>query len=67
MKFECGKEPQFKCPHCPHRTKHKSSLQVHVGTKHPEQTLINSREFHIAMTRTRPEPFEYQNRIRESF
>jgi hypothetical protein len=33
-KFECGKEPQFQCPHCPLRTKHKSSLLTHVYCKH---------------------------------
>lgn len=51
LKFECGKEPKFQCPHCPHKTKHKSSLQVHIGTKHPEHTMVNSREFVIAMNR----------------
>ena len=35
LKFECGKEPQFQCPHCPIRTKHKSSLLTHIFCKHP--------------------------------
>jgi len=34
LKFECGKEPQFQCPHCPLRTKHKSSLLTHIYCKH---------------------------------
>jgi uncharacterized C2H2 Zn-finger protein len=34
LKFECGKEPQFQCPHCPIRTKHKSSLLTHIYCKH---------------------------------
>jgi rubrerythrin len=33
-KFECGKEPQFQCPHCLLRTKHKSSLLTHIYCKH---------------------------------
>jgi uncharacterized C2H2 Zn-finger protein len=34
LKFECGKEPQFQCPHCPLRTKRKSSLLTHIYCKH---------------------------------
>jgi hypothetical protein len=34
LKFECGKEPQFQCPLCPLRTKHKSSLLTHIYCKH---------------------------------
>jgi uncharacterized C2H2 Zn-finger protein len=34
LKYECGKEPQFQCPHCPLRTRHKSSLLTHIYCKH---------------------------------
>lgn len=35
LKFECGKEPQFHCPLCPLRTRHKSNLLSHMYCKHP--------------------------------
>ncbi|KAF6197387.1 hypothetical protein GE061_020271 [Apolygus lucorum] len=35
-KFECGVEPQFKCPVCPHKSKRKENLKVHLHTKHKE-------------------------------
>lgn len=31
---ECGQEPRFRCPYCPHRTKTKSNLKRHVKLKH---------------------------------
>jgi len=34
MRLECGKEPQFQCPHCPQRTTQKSSLLTHIHNKH---------------------------------
>lgn len=34
MRQECGKEPQFHCPYCPHVTKHKASLQKHINRRH---------------------------------
>lgn len=34
QKFECGKDPQFQCPHCPHRTKHKGNLKSHIISRH---------------------------------
>ncbi|KAE8747886.1 hypothetical protein FOCC_FOCC005499 [Frankliniella occidentalis] len=33
-RFECGKEPQFHCPYCPHRTKHKHALRSHMKSQH---------------------------------
>ncbi|KAG8259315.1 hypothetical protein J6590_014784 [Homalodisca vitripennis] len=34
QRYECGKEPQFACPHCPHRSRHKQDLKTHVAFKH---------------------------------
>lgn len=34
QRFECGKEPMFQCPMCPHRAKQKSNLKTHMGLKH---------------------------------
>lgn len=31
-RFECGKEPQFACPHCPHRCKRKGNFRRHLLT-----------------------------------
>lgn len=36
IKFECGKEPQFPCPHCDHRSKHKGDLKKHIAGRHSE-------------------------------
>ena len=33
-KYECGKEPQFQCPYCPHRSKHKKNLNQHIRRRH---------------------------------
>lgn len=33
-RLECGKEPQFLCPHCPHKCKRKENLVTHVAMKH---------------------------------
>lgn len=34
LRYECGKEPQFSCPHCPHKSKIKSNLTYHFLSKH---------------------------------
>lgn len=34
QRYECGKEPQFKCPYCAHRSHRKASVKSHVFSKH---------------------------------
>lgn len=34
QKYECEREPQFPCPHCPYRAKQKVHLRKHVFLKH---------------------------------
>ncbi|KAG8259265.1 hypothetical protein J6590_014734 [Homalodisca vitripennis] len=34
LRFECGKDPQFSCPHCPYRAKQKGNLRKHALLKH---------------------------------
>lgn len=34
QRYECGKEPQFQCPHCPYKAKQKSTLTAHIALKH---------------------------------
>ncbi|XP_043284393.1 longitudinals lacking protein isoform X20 [Venturia canescens] len=41
-RHECGKEPQFKCPYCPHRTKQRGNLYQHIRTNHPGKNVFSS-------------------------
>jgi hypothetical protein len=34
IRYECGIEPQFCCPYCPYRAKHKGNLSRHMKRKH---------------------------------
>lgn len=34
LNVECGKDPQLQCPYCPHRCKHKSSMNRHMKHLH---------------------------------
>ncbi|RZB39195.1 hypothetical protein BDFB_000068 [Asbolus verrucosus] len=34
QKWECGKEPQFNCPHCPYKAKQKMHVRRHVERMH---------------------------------
>ncbi|PSN32893.1 hypothetical protein C0J52_13317 [Blattella germanica] len=34
VKLECGKEPMFQCPYCPHRSKRKFNIKLHIRYKH---------------------------------
>lgn len=43
-RWECGKEPQFKCAYCPYKGKQKIHFIMHVMAKHKEhkQEVLNS-------------------------
>lgn len=34
MRLECGKDPTFYCPFCPHKAKVKSNLDQHIRVRH---------------------------------
>lgn len=34
VRLECGQEPRFLCPYCPHRTKQRYNLMLHIGRTH---------------------------------
>ena len=36
LRLECGKEPQFHCPYCPHRAKQKNHLVKHIASRHKD-------------------------------
>lgn len=36
---ECGKDPQYKCPFCHHRSKRKENLTKHIMNKHADQMI----------------------------
>ena len=38
-KFECGKEPQFKCPYCMYCAKRKCNLNAHTAIKHADKLI----------------------------
>jgi hypothetical protein len=37
QKWECGKEPQFQCPHCVYRAKQKMHISRHMERMHKEK------------------------------
>lgn len=41
MTLECGKEPRFQCPHCPHRSKLKSNLYQHIRYRHQTDSMYH--------------------------
>jgi hypothetical protein len=43
MRYECGKEPRFQCPYCPHRTKRKNNLMLHISSQHSEAHNVSLR------------------------
>lgn len=40
VRLECGKEPQCKCPYCPHKTNRKDVLLTHVKLIHKTNILF---------------------------
>ncbi|XP_025828834.1 longitudinals lacking protein, isoforms F/I/K/T-like [Agrilus planipennis] len=42
QKWECGKEPQFKCPCCPYRAKQKMHMARHMERMHrpPDSPIV---------------------------
>lgn len=32
--YECGKEPNFKCPYCTHKCKQIGNLRKHIALRH---------------------------------
>ncbi|KAJ1529442.1 hypothetical protein ONE63_006220 [Megalurothrips usitatus] len=45
LRQECGKEPQFQCPYCPHRTKQKGNLEKHIFSKHSDVAVMPASAF----------------------
>jgi len=41
-RHECGKEPQFKCPYCAHRSKQRGNLYQHIRTNHPGKNVFST-------------------------
>lgn len=39
LKYECGKEPRFKCPHCVYTGKHRSHVYSHIKSNHRNQPI----------------------------
>ncbi|KAF6202977.1 hypothetical protein GE061_003388 [Apolygus lucorum] len=39
-KFECGKEPQFSCPYCPFKAKHKHNYKQHLIMRHSDECAM---------------------------
>jgi DNA-directed RNA polymerase subunit RPC12/RpoP len=39
QRYECGKEPQFQCPHCPYRAKRRAHIDKHIFRIHVELSV----------------------------
>jgi DNA-directed RNA polymerase subunit RPC12/RpoP len=46
LRLECGKEPQCKCPYCPHKTNRKDVLLTHVKLIHKTSNLCPTENVH---------------------
>lgn len=48
-RYRCGKQPQFSCCYCDHRTWHKCNLKTHVAAKHPEKVDSERKQDSVSM------------------
>ena len=39
LRYECGKLPRFKCPHCPYVAKHRTHVYNHIKSNHQYCTV----------------------------
>ncbi|CAL7939901.1 unnamed protein product [Xylocopa violacea] len=39
LKYECGKAPRFKCPHCMYTGKHRSHVYSHIKSNHSNRPI----------------------------
>nr|CAD7258628.1 unnamed protein product [Timema shepardi] len=44
LNYECGKEPQFQCPYCTHRSKRKVSMIAHISAMHRDDQAFIKRK-----------------------
>ncbi|KAE8747861.1 hypothetical protein FOCC_FOCC005473 [Frankliniella occidentalis] len=40
LRYECGMEPQFRCPQCVRRFRRNSHLRSHIFSKHPPEVVM---------------------------
>lgn len=47
QKYECGRNPRFRCPYCQTRAKYRSIIYVHIRSLHPymEVRVIDLEQF----------------------
>ncbi|XP_032662681.1 longitudinals lacking protein, isoforms A/B/D/L-like [Odontomachus brunneus] len=39
LKYECGKAPRFRCPHCVYTGKHRSHVYSHIKSNHQDRPV----------------------------
>jgi hypothetical protein len=49
QKYECQKEPAFKCPVCPYRAKQKSTVVGHMMSKHQFLNQLKHQSYDCVM------------------
>ncbi|KAL1129320.1 hypothetical protein AAG570_013849 [Ranatra chinensis] len=49
IKYECGVPPQFFCPHCQYKTRHRSSLKLHLANTIPPNNQDRLKNFNKYM------------------